>query len=160
MDRKISNRILDEVGEIYDGDIRDVLDESGSEIDGFQKFSAAIDRRRIKQAVLDDAQIVFTTLSLAGSGILNKISTQFDVVVIDEAAQAVEPSTLIPLVSVKAKQAFIVGDPAQLPATILSMECVQNGYDQSLFKRLLNSGFPVKSLTMQYRMHPEMMVFR
>jgi hypothetical protein len=42
------------------------------------------------------------------------------VVVVDEAAQAVEPATLVPLAHGGAKQVFLVGDPVQLPATVMS----------------------------------------
>ena len=54
-------------------------------------------RERLKLAVLEDAHIVCSTLAFSGSPLLSRLSRPFDVVVIDEAAQAVEPSTLIPL---------------------------------------------------------------
>lgn len=56
-----------------------------------------LEREREKLAVIEEAHIVCCTLSFAGSGILQRISRPFDVVVIDEAAQAVEPAILIPL---------------------------------------------------------------
>lgn len=55
------------------------------------------ERERIKLAIIEEAHIVCCTLSFAGSALLQQISRPFDVVVIDEAAQAVEPATLIPL---------------------------------------------------------------
>lgn len=54
---------------------------------------------RIKMEVIENANIVCSTLSFSGSALLQRISRPFDVVVIDEAAQAVEPATLIPLCS-------------------------------------------------------------
>lgn len=44
-------------------------------------------------------------------------------------------------------QVFLVGDPVQLPATVISSRAIQHGYDTSLFKRLQSSGFPVQACT-------------
>jgi senataxin len=38
-----------------------------------------------------------STLSFAGSGVFARMARPLDAVVVDEAAQAVEPSSLIPL---------------------------------------------------------------
>ena len=61
-----------------------------------------------------------TTLSFSGSSAFTRLTRKFDVVVVDEAAQAVEPSTLVPLAHGGAKQVYLVGDPVQLPATVMS----------------------------------------
>lgn len=47
--------------------------------------------------MIDSAHIVASTLSFSGSHIMRNLEKAFDVVIIDEAAQAVEPSILIPL---------------------------------------------------------------
>ncbi|XP_044332700.1 probable helicase MAGATAMA 3 [Aegilops tauschii subsp. strangulata] len=78
----------------------------------------------------------------------------FDVVIIDEAMQAVEPTTLVPLVH-GCRQVFLVGDPVQLPATVISSTAQELGYGTSLFKRFQAAGFPVQMLKIQYRMHLE-----
>ena len=70
--------------------------------------------------------------------------------VIDEAAQAVELSTLIPL-RYGCKQCVLVGDPKQLPATIMSRAAVEYGYSRSLFARLMDCGHPVVQLKLQVR---------
>jgi predicted DNA helicase len=70
----------------------------------------------IMNDILDNADAVFATNSGAGGEFLE--NRKFDIVFIDEAAQAMEPSTLIPLI--KAKQAIFAGDHKQLPPTILS----------------------------------------
>ena len=57
-----------------------------------------IERDRLKLALLEEAHIVCSTLSFSGSGLFAQMSHKFDVVVIDEAAQAVEPAILVPLV--------------------------------------------------------------
>jgi len=50
----------------------------------------------LETSFLESAHIVFTTLSSAGNRALDD-STRYDVLVIDEAAQAVELSTIIPM---------------------------------------------------------------
>lgn len=59
--------------------------------------------------------------------------------VVDEAAQSVELSTLIPL-RFGCRQCVLVGDPQQLPATVFSRMATTLGYGQSLFQRLQNCG--------------------
>ncbi len=56
------------------------------------------ERDRLRIAVLDESSIVCSTLSFAGSPMFYRMARKFDVVIIDEAAQAVEPSLLVPLV--------------------------------------------------------------
>lgn len=48
----------------------------------------------------------------------------------------------------------MVGDPQQLPATILSALAKEVAMERSLFERLQKQGCPVKMLSVQYRMHP------
>ena len=81
----------------------------------------------------------------------------FDTVLIDEAAQAVEVSTLIPLKY--ACRRLILGDPNQLPATVFSEHSLKHNYEQSLFQRLQIGGQRVAMLTTQYRMHPHISRF-
>lgn len=77
------------------------------------------DRRKAKLDVLRDADVICTTLSGAGHDTLEQYD--FDMVIIDEAAQAIELSTLIPLRH-QCQRCIMVGDPQQLPPTVLSME--------------------------------------
>jgi len=71
------------------------------------------------------------------------------VVFLDEAAQAMEPSSLIPLV--KAKQAIFAGDHKQLPPTILSNDV---RLKVSMFERF-SKIYPdaMHTLEIQYRMN-------
>ena len=41
-------------------------------------------------------------------------------------------------------QVYLVGDPAQLPATVMSERAVAHGYTRSLFQRLQTIGHPVQ----------------
>ncbi|KAG6490987.1 hypothetical protein ZIOFF_052319 [Zingiber officinale] len=118
----------------------------------------AADRERIRAAILDEAAIVFSTLSFSGSVHFTRMNRVFDVVIIDEAAQAVEPATLVPLAH-GCRQVYLVGDPVQLPATVISTTAERFGYGTSLFKRFQEAGFPVQMLKIQYRMHPEISIF-
>lgn len=130
---------------------------------------------KLRKSILREAEIVITTLSGCGGDLYavcsesmstHKFSTSsesslFDAVVIDEAAQALEPATLIPLQLLKSKgsKSIMVGDPKQLPATVLSDVASKYLYQCSMFERLQKAGHPVTMLTKQYRMHPEICRF-
>ncbi|XP_008218818.1 PREDICTED: probable helicase MAGATAMA 3 isoform X2 [Prunus mume] len=113
---------------------------------------------RFRAEILEEAVIVFSTLSFSGSPLFSKYNRGFDVVIIDEAAQAVEPAILVPLTN-GCKQVFLIGDPVQLPATVISPIAAEFGYGMSLFERFQRAGYPVTMLKMQYRMHPEIRSF-
>lgn len=114
--------------------------------------------RAARQAIVGGAQIVFCTLSGAGSVALCDFAHDFDALIIDEAAQAVEASALIPF-KFRPHRAILVGDHRQLPATVLSKRLVAIGYDRSLFQRMVENGSRVQMLTRQYRMHPDIARF-
>ncbi len=76
-------------------------------------------RRKAQFEVLQDAQVICTTLSGAGHSTLQDAQLDFDVIIIDEAAQAIELSTLVPL-KFTCKRCILVGDPNQLPPTVMS----------------------------------------
>uniref|UniRef100_A0A452E999 DNA-binding protein SMUBP-2 n=1 Tax=Capra hircus TaxID=9925 RepID=A0A452E999_CAPHI len=77
----------------------------------------------------------------------------FDVVVIDECAQALEASCWIPLL--KARKCILAGDHKQLPPTIVSHKAALAGLSRSLMERLAerHGAGAVRMLTVQYRMH-------
>jgi len=95
--------------------------------------------------VLNEAQIVCTTLSCAGYAMFNSLKYGFDTVLVDEAAQAVEVSALIPL-RYACRRLILVGDPKQLPATVFSEAATGHNYEQSLFQRLQKGGQQVALL--------------
>ncbi|KAI8466872.1 MAG: AAA domain-containing protein [Monoraphidium minutum] len=130
---------------------------SGADGGGKSQVPAHL-RDKLRSAIISEASIVFSTLSFAGSSLFHRMGRHFDVVVIDEAAQAVEPSVLVPLV-MGCKQVYLVGDPVQLPATVISTIAAAQGYEQSMFKRLMAAGYPVHMLEVQYRMHPSVSLF-
>jgi superfamily I DNA and/or RNA helicase len=90
------------------------------------------------------SQIIFTTLISAGKMKLQKLFNAslvptplsrttpiMDCVIVDEAAQALLPELLIPL-SFSPKYFVCIGDPNQLPATVMSNVSRSLGYDSSL----------------------------
>ncbi len=76
-------------------------------------------RRRTRRQVLQEADVICSTLSGAGHDTLDQF--EFETIVIDEAAQAIELSSLIPL-KYKCNRCVLVGDPQQLPPTVISQE--------------------------------------
>ncbi|KIJ64432.1 hypothetical protein HYDPIDRAFT_187805 [Hydnomerulius pinastri MD-312] len=110
-------------------------------------------RRRFRMEVLQEADVICSTL--AGSGHDSIEQLEFEMVIIDEAAQAIELSSLIPL-KFRTPKCIMVGDPQQLPPTVLSQEACKFQYNQSLFVRLQkHRPDAVHLLSIQYRMHPE-----
>jgi senataxin len=119
---------------------------------GGSASNMAKDIEKVKFEILSSVKIVCSTLSMAGSNILTSLNQKFDTVVIDEAAQAIETSTLIPL-KYNCERLILVGDPKQLAATVFSRTALKYNYDQSLFKRFQEAGYEVTVLKTQYRMH-------
>ncbi|XP_031509646.1 DNA-binding protein SMUBP-2 isoform X2 [Papio anubis] len=83
--------------------------------------------------------------------------SHFDVVVIDECAQALEASCWIPLL--KARKCILAGDHKQLPPTVVSHKAALAGLSLSLMERLAEEygARAVRTLTVQYRMHQTIM---
>jgi len=113
--------------------------------------SAAVDE------VLAGAAVVACTLTGAGSRALRDL--RFDVVVVDEAAQALECACWTALL--KAPRAVLAGDHLQLPPTVLSKEAERGGLGLSLFQRLqrLHGARASVMLDVQYRMHARIMAW-
>ena len=113
------------------------------------------DARRIEQQmkddILDNADVICATC--IGSGHLLLDGRRFPRVLIDEATQATEPATLVPIVR-GCKQLVLVGDHKQLPPTVISSRAEKMGLNISLFERLIQLGVNSTMLLEQYRMHP------
>jgi len=103
--------------------------------------------KEIMNDIIDTADVVFATNSAAGGDFLER--KEFDVVFIDEAAQAMETSTLIAMI--KGKKVIFAGDHKQLPPTILSND---ERLKFSIFERftfLYKNAYD--TLEIQYRMN-------
>jgi senataxin len=114
-------------------------------------------RLNLETHVLNSVHMVMTTLGSAGNKTL-EAAERFEVIVVDEAAQSVEPASLAAL-RLGNRHGVLVGDPQQLPATIFNVSGRHTKYDRSLFQRLEEAGQPVYMLNEQYRMHPNISHF-
>lgn len=74
-----------------------------------------------------------------------------------QAAQAVEPAALIPLQMLKPSGSVVlVGDPKQLPATVMSRAADIAGLSRSLFERLQQVRCPARCLRLPCTCNPHM----
>lgn len=116
--------------------------------DLFEKINEL--KEKSERELFDSHNIIVTTNITAGAEILE--SEIFDILIMDEAAQATIPSSLIPVQ--KAKKVIFIGDFNQLPPTILSPKAKKMGLDVSLMEQIYaldkNSNH---MLDTQYRMN-------
>lgn len=101
---------------------------------------------------LRTAQVIISTNTSSGEPLVQNLPA-FDLVLIDEAAQAVEPACWIPLL--KGRRAVLAGDPCQLAPVILSRKALEGGLGISLMERACNlhGGILRTLLNVQYRMN-------
>ncbi|TAQ89531.1 Nucleoside-triphosphate phosphatase [Chlorociboria aeruginascens] len=125
--------------------------------------------RKCVSTLIRESKVVLATLHGAGGFQLR--DEKFDVVIVDEASQALEAQCWVPLLS--AQKVVLAGDHLQLPPTIKSLnsktkpktkpEGIIKGMtlETTLFDRLLALHGPgiKKMLTTQYRMHERIMRF-
>ncbi|KZF23554.1 P-loop containing nucleoside triphosphate hydrolase protein, partial [Xylona heveae TC161] len=126
--------------------------------------------RRCVGNLVSESKVVLATLHGAGGFQLR--NEEFDIVIIDEASQALEAQCWVPLLT--AKKAILAGDHLQLPPTIKSLNSKTKKtklddtdlvgkatLETTLFDRLLMLyGSSIKKmLTTQYRMHEKIMQF-
>ncbi|KAF5628976.1 nonsense-mediated mRNA decay protein [Fusarium sp. NRRL 25303] len=123
------------------------------------------DYKAMKKAteMVKRSDTIFTTCIGAGIGLIR--SEFFDIVIVDEASQQTEPSSLVPLVK-GCSQAILVGDHVQLRPTV-NQTALALEFDVSLFERLYTEAKDSKDdgslrtlmLDTQYRMHPKLCEF-
>ncbi|KAL9649826.1 hypothetical protein ABK040_009639 [Willaertia magna] len=116
----------------------------------------------IKQEIIDSAEILFVTLASSGLDFdkWNLKIGEISHLIVDECCQCVEPEILIPIVNLCGEYTkyIFVGDPCQLPATVLSASRDYN-FPRSLMERFMEKGYPAILLNVQHRMHNEICSF-
>ena len=87
---------------------------------------------------------------------IHHIPPLFDVVIVDEASQCLEPICLKALM--KAKKFILIGDAKQLQPVVRSSKALELGMGESVFEKLSKS-HPSQKVTLkkQYRMNSEIM---
>lgn len=108
----------------------------------------------IQEDILGRAQVI--TATLVGANHYTVKNRSFHTVVIDEAAQALEPATWIPIL--KGRKLVLAGDHFQLAPTIKSYEAARDGLSKTLLEKSAEK-YPqaVTMLETQYRMHEQIM---
>jgi ATP-dependent RNA/DNA helicase IGHMBP2 len=109
----------------------------------------------IVNKLIDQAQVIACTL--IGSTHEYIRSKIFDLVVIDEAGQALEPACWVAIL--KAEKVVMAGDPFQLPPTVKSHEAERKGLTKTLLEKTIERLPQISLLKTQYRMHKDIMSF-
>ncbi|KAK6332458.1 hypothetical protein TWF730_011366 [Orbilia blumenaviensis] len=119
-----------------------------------------IRERKCTEDIVKTSKVVLSTLH--GAGGRDVLHQKFDVVIIDEAGQALEAQSLIPLLQGPSK-CILAGDHLQLPPTIPRTDKASKlqKLEFSLFERLIRLHGPSikRTLSVQYRMHEAIMKY-
>jgi superfamily I DNA and/or RNA helicase len=129
---------------------REKLQQEAGELSA---WASQLENRLLDQ-ILDGADVIACTLVGAAHPTIEKYN--FRTVVVDEAAQALEPAIWIPLC--KAEKIVFAGDPFQLPPTVKSLEARRMGLSVTTMERCLQH-IPGALLNVQYRMNQAIMEF-
>lgn len=109
----------------------------------------------ITSDLIENAQVIACTLVGAGMHLIR--DRRYPVCVIDEASQALEPASWIPIT--KSRKVIMAGDHKQLPPTVKSYEAEKQGLAVSLFEKCIEKLDVDVMLTEQYRMNEAIMQF-
>ncbi|XP_073429997.1 DNA-binding protein SMUBP-2 isoform X2 [Dendrobates tinctorius] len=137
---------------------RDEKSNFRSEIRALRKELKKREEAAMVETLKNANVILATTTGASLDGPLKLLpDNYFDLVVIDECAQALEASCWIALL--RAKKCILAGDHKQLPPTIISHQAAAKGLSLSLMERVIEmyGDRVVKMLTVQYRMHDRIM---
>jgi len=113
----------------------------------------------IEKYIVDDiiSKTKVFTATLVGSVNHYLRDKQFKTVFIDEAAQALEPATWIPIL--RAERVVFAGDHCQLPPTVKSADAAKQGLSVTLFEKTIERQEADVMLQVQYRMNEKIMKF-
>ncbi len=109
----------------------------------------------ISSSLLATAQVIACTPVISNSRYLR--AKQFSTLFFDEASQALEPMSWIPLL--KSQRVIFSGDHFQLPPLVKSKAAELGGLKETLFERFMHNHNVASLLNVQYRMHHQIMNF-
>jgi hypothetical protein len=117
-------------------------------------MAAGAERKRKK--MLKTVPVVGVTCCSSLLPVLEDLN--FDIVILDECSQIIEPLAMAPILRAKAKFLVAAGDPKQLPPVIANPPLLSPpskfGLLRPLFVRLSDLGATPHLLRQQYRCHP------
>jgi ATP-dependent RNA/DNA helicase IGHMBP2 len=118
------------------------------EVKQFRKQIRAIQEYN-EEKLFEKAQVILGT-PMAISDEFKSKDTTFDVLIIDEAGQCLEPLawSIFPI----SERIVLAGDHFQLPPTLLSQEAIQLGFNKSILEVCTESVRELNLLNIQYRM--------
>lgn len=119
------------------------------------KKEAERTHNEIVEDVLFSTRVIACTLVGANHSKLRGM--RFTTCFIDEAGQALEPASWIPII--KSNRVVFAGDHLQLPPTVKSYEAGAKGLKETLFERAIRESQADVLLNEQYRMHEKVMTF-
>ncbi|GGH23683.1 DUF2075 domain-containing protein [Sphingobacterium alkalisoli] len=126
--------------------------------DEARKIRKEVDRVQdyIVEDILNRVEVI--TATLVGANHYTIRNRRYETVIIDEAAQALEPACWIPIL--KANNVILAGDHCQLPPTVKSSNNSREGLYHTLFEKLIvHYPAAVSLLNVQYRMNAQIMKY-
>tara|TARA_Y100000385_G_scaffold168809_1_gene174825 strand:+ start:3808 stop:6117 length:2310 start_codon:yes stop_codon:yes gene_type:complete len=124
--------------------------------DCIKEASLWSNRNTLTKILLEGAYLVLCTNSQAMSVIL--CNWPFKYVLADEAAQCLEPETLLAW-RPRMVKCCLIGDFEQLSAIVQNQEAKEAGFGRPMMRRLDDAGYPILMLDEQYRMDAEISAF-
>ncbi|KAH3744299.1 protein ZGRF1 [Pelomyxa schiedti] len=109
-------------------------------------------RHKVKQDLLKSVHVVGATCAACPFKVLDNM--QFEIVILDESSQLVEPLSLLPMSRFGCQKLIAVGDPMQLSPVLLSNfgnSSDDSGLSKTLFTRMTHAGVTPIMLRAQYR---------
>ena len=152
----------DEVATRQDLEREPKSSHSSAERAAIQQAVALIDSGRMATRARTLHKFTVVGATCAATGLACMAGLKFDFVLLDECSQLTEPASLLPLYRSSCERLLVVGDPMQLPPTLLSLApsglsgvnppSASKSLDLTftLFQRLANGGIPPVLLSAQY----------